>query len=1001
MASKLYPDAQLEALRGFPAQIAADDLARYFTLLPADTSFINAHRGDGNRIGVAVALCTLAWLGFVPDDLRAAPAAAVSRVAAALGVPKTALARYAARSQTRTEHLREVAAFLGWRTTTEVDAKELDQFLLARAMEHDAPSVLFELACEHLRGAQLIRPGPVWLVQRVAAAREAAKAQTFVRLEHLLTPQLIADLDGLLNIDDELGSTRLSWLGNGATQPSPGAIKTEIAKLAYLRRIGADELDLSALPTQRSRFLAETGRRSTAQMLARRDPARRYPILLTLVGQSAIDVRDEVVQLFDQAVSGRESHAKHKLAAALAGRAVAAEDRLALLDDIVPTLLDPLVPDEAVGAILRGLGLARIRAAHAMTVPRLPRDHGHLGMLHDSFSYLRQFVPHVLDAVTFEGGQPSGDLITALEILKTLYTKRALHVPDGAPTSFVPTRWLGYLDKAAADADAIAYRHYWELCVLYGIRDGLRSGDVYVPGSRRYANPMSHLIPHQPWDLQRGEFCQLVSKPADGPRAVKRAAEELDTALGELEAVLVDGSGSVRLDDTGELVVGKLPAQALPNQAEQFLDQLVAMLPRIPLASLLIELDARTGFTDHLVHASGKQARSPQLVRNLIACLIASATNMGLTAMSEASGIPYDVLAWTAQWYLREDTLRAANTVLVNHHYQLPMAAVFGSGTLSSSDGQRFPMRGKSLTARHLSRYFVGEGISTYTHVSDQHTIYGTKIVVATDREAHYVLDEILGNTTDLPITEHATDTHGVTLVNFALFDLLGKTLSPRIRDLKGIVLHRMGPRSEYHSRYPHAGPLLTGHADLDLIASQWDDMLRLAGSIKFGHATASLLVSKLCASSRQNTLAAALKEWGAIRRTIYACRYLSDTSYQRKISGQLNKGESLHALRRDIHYARLGQVTKHHTEQQTEQAWCLTLVTNAIVAWMTEYLGLAVDVQRSRGISIPNEVLAHISPARSEPVQLFGTIAINVDEELARLDPTGHRPLRHSDHLA
>mgnify|MGYP003407748478 FL=1 len=82
MAAKLYPDAQLEALRGFPAQIAADDLARYFTLLPADTSFINAHRGDGNRIGVAVALCTLAWLGFVPDDLRAAPAAAVSRVAA-------------------------------------------------------------------------------------------------------------------------------------------------------------------------------------------------------------------------------------------------------------------------------------------------------------------------------------------------------------------------------------------------------------------------------------------------------------------------------------------------------------------------------------------------------------------------------------------------------------------------------------------------------------------------------------------------------------------------------------------------------------------------------------------------------------------------------------------------------------------------------------------------------------------------------------------------------
>ena len=58
-----------------------------------------------------------------------------------------------------------------------------------------------------------------------------------------------------------------------------------------------------------------------------------------------------------------------------------------------------------------------------------------------------------------------------------------------------------------------------------------------------------------------------------------------------------------------------------------------------------------------------------------------------------------------------------------------------------------------------------GRVLSTYTHVTDQHATYGTKIIVATKREAHYVLDEILGNATDLPITEHATDTHGVTLV--------------------------------------------------------------------------------------------------------------------------------------------------------------------------------------------------------------------------------------------
>ena len=225
-------------------------------------------------------------------------------------------------------------------------------------------------------------------------------------------------------------------------------------------------------------------------------------------------------------------------------------------------------------------------------------------------------------------------------------------------------------------------------------------------------------------------------------------------------------------------------------------------------------MDSRIGFTEALVHAGGKVARSPELVRNIYACLIAEATNLGLVGMAEASGIPYDVLAWTAEWYLREDTLRAANALIVNHHHGLPLAAVLGGGTLSSSDGQRFPTRGRSLTARAMSRYFVDEGISTYTHVSDQLSTYGTKVIVVTQPEATYVLDEILGNQTDLPIAEHATDTAGATLVNFALFDLVGMQLSPRIRDLGRITLCRTGSKAEAASRYPHAGALLTRRAN-------------------------------------------------------------------------------------------------------------------------------------------------------------------------------------------
>ncbi|GAA0346953.1 Tn3 family transposase [Streptomyces blastmyceticus] len=81
--------------------------------------------------------------------------------------------------------------------------------------------------------------------------------------------------------------------------------------------------------------------------------------------------------------------------------------------------------------------------------------------------------------------------------------------------------------------------------------------------------------------------------------------------------------------------------------------------------------------------------------------LIANATNLGLVRMAEACSISYDILAWTQEWYLRKETLAAANAAVVNYyHHRLPLTRTFGGGTLPSSDGQRFPVKGKSTTAR-------------------------------------------------------------------------------------------------------------------------------------------------------------------------------------------------------------------------------------------------------------------------------------------------------------
>jgi hypothetical protein len=153
----------------------------------------------------------------------------------------------------------------------------------------------------------LVRAGIVKILERVATARERAREETWARVAPLLTLRRQAELDEMLAVDPVLGRTRLSWLGTGPVAATPAAVKGELEKLAYLRGLDADTLDLSVLPAERRRFLAGVGRRLTAQNLARRDDDRRYPILLTLVAESAVDVLDEVLLLFDQALSGSSS----------------------------------------------------------------------------------------------------------------------------------------------------------------------------------------------------------------------------------------------------------------------------------------------------------------------------------------------------------------------------------------------------------------------------------------------------------------------------------------------------------------------------------------------------------------------------------------------------------------------------------------------------------------------------------------------------------------------
>ncbi len=436
------------ALRGF-GEPSRHDLIRFFTLSTTDLDFVAGRRGDSNRLGTAVQLCTLRWLGFVPDDVAVAPPSIVERLAEQVSVPPTAIVNYGTRSQTRTEHLVEVLAFEGWVAAAPAEWKAIDEFLFARALEHDSPRLLFNAACEFLRASRIMRPGVLRLLEHVATARERADDETWDRLSSILSTEQRQVLDELLVVDTAAGGSRHEWLERAPAKPNAASLLGELDKLEFLRSIGADRLDLTVLPGQRRRLLARAARRSSVTALARRDPQRRYPMLACLVAESAVGVLDETLTLFDRLLTERESTARAKMVDELAERARSTEQRQRLLDELLVLILDTEIDNDALGARIRSdIEPDRLVAAWESRPRRLFADHGHLDALIDQVGSIRKFAPQVLAAVDFAGGRSVSEVLDAVGILDDLYRSGVRHAPNDAPVGFVPARWQSYLHAA-------------------------------------------------------------------------------------------------------------------------------------------------------------------------------------------------------------------------------------------------------------------------------------------------------------------------------------------------------------------------------------------------------------------------------------------------------------------------------------------------------------------------------------------------------------------------
>ena len=275
-----------ERLACFPDDIPHWDLITYFTLTEPDRSLVDTYQSDANRLGTAIQLCAVRYLGFCPANLQAAPGEMMAFLARQLQVDPTALQTYGTRRMTRSTHFNAVLHHLGFRRVQPEDHEPIVGWLTERALEHDKPTLLLQTVCEHLKQQHMLRPAVTTLERWVVTARMQAHDESLHRLQPLLTPDCIVLLDSLLVPEPNKGTAQLSWLRQHATSNTPVALLDTLGKLTLLQTWNVDAWELAALNPNRQKFLARLGRKYTVQALRRMGPERRYPILLSLLRQT-------------------------------------------------------------------------------------------------------------------------------------------------------------------------------------------------------------------------------------------------------------------------------------------------------------------------------------------------------------------------------------------------------------------------------------------------------------------------------------------------------------------------------------------------------------------------------------------------------------------------------------------------------------------------------------------------------------------------------------------
>jgi TnpA family transposase len=551
--------------------------------------------------------------------------------------------------------------------------------------------------------------------------------------------------------------------------------------------------------------------------------------------------------------------------------------------------------------------------------------------------HYRRMLPLVLEHLSFHSENRFQPVIEALAVIKQSLGTKGQYFPADVPVEgVVLPSWRETVIEEHEGTTRIN-RQYYELSVLQRLERALKCKEIWVEGAYAFRNPSQDLPTNWSHEDQRRAYYGTLQHPIEVTSFLDPLRHRLTQALTQFNRDLprnphVHLSTPAANEDRRLFSVAPLVAQPEPQSLGHLKDLIGQRYGMLDLLDIILEADRLVDFTRFFTHSGTKEVRSRDALRPLLLLdLFAEGTNTGIKRVANANQrYGFHELLYVRKHYFSADALRLANAAVVNKILALRNPQLWGEGYSCASDGRRFESWRQNLMTEWRSRY-KGYGILVYWHVETNAVCIYSQLRNFSFSEVAAMIEGLIRHDTEMRVEKNFVDSHGQSEVAFAFCHLLGGVrLMPRLKRIKYERLYL--PEKGMSNTFPNLAGVLGRPIRWDLIAPQYDEMVKHAVALKLGTATPEAILKRFNSYNVTHPTYRALAELGKVEKTIYLCEYLSSLALRHEVEAGLNVVERWNEANDFIRYGRQGLFATNSREQQEISALCLQLVQNCLM---------------------------------------------------------------------